>query len=73
MTTTFTFSDGSESITIKTGERFSLEQDINGLWGYTSNKGYNSWENEVLPTTKAAAKKGLRELEKVEVLNARYA
>jgi hypothetical protein len=71
MTTTFKYNDKSETITFKTGEVFTLQQDINGFWGYTSNKGYNSWEAYEFKT-KAQAKAAMRELEKNEILNAKY-
>jgi len=72
MTSNFKYQDGTETFTIKTGEIFTVEQDCNGFWGYTSNNGYNLWEVGNLPTTKAQAIKMLRELEKIEVLNAKY-
>lgn len=72
MTSNFKYQDGSESFTIKTGEIFMVEQDINGFWGYTSNKGYNLWEGDNLPTTKKEAVKMLREHEKAQILNAKY-
>ena len=72
MTTNFKYQDGTEVITIKTGDVFTVEQDCNGFWGYTSNKGYNLWETENLAKTKSEAVKMLRELEKVEIENAKY-
>jgi len=72
MKSNFKYQDGTETFTIKTGEVFTVEKDINGFWGYTSNKGYNLWEGDYLPTTKSEAVKMLRNHEKVAVENAKY-
>lgn len=69
MTSILKYQDGTEKFEIKTGEVFTVEQDPNGFWGYTSNKGYNLWESNELPRTKKEAVEMLRNLEKIEMLN----
>jgi hypothetical protein len=31
----------------KLNENATIEQDDNGLWGFTTNRGYNSWEGKL--------------------------
>ena len=40
------FSDGSQMFHLACGEIATVEKDINGFWGFTTNKGYNLWEGE---------------------------
>ena len=40
------FSDGSQMFHLACGEIATVEKDVNGFWGFTTNKGYNLWEGE---------------------------
>ena len=38
------FSDGSQMFHLACGEIATVEKDVNGFWGFTTDKGYNLWE-----------------------------
>jgi len=72
MKSIITFSDGSQLFSLTTGENATVEKGENGLWGFTTNKGYNSWEGCEGWSTKKTAVERLRECEKNWALDAKY-
>ena len=58
------FSDGSQMFHIAGGEIATVEQDVNGFWGFTTNRGYNLWEGERETKSRAKCIAMLRELDK---------
>jgi len=52
-------------------ETATIEQDCNGLWGFTTTRGYNSWE--VLPYKSFdKAYSALKTYEKNELINLKF-
>lgn len=52
-------------------ETAKIEQDCNGSWGFTTTRGYNSWEGENYKSFDKVYS-ALKAYEKRELLNLRY-
>lgn len=52
-------------------ELATIEEDCNGLWGFTTNKGYNTWEGEPYKSFDQAYK-SLKVYEKNSVADLKY-
>ena len=62
------FSDGSQMFHLACGEIATVEKDVNGFWGFTTNKGYNLWEGNEETNSRKDCINRLRAFE-AEVLN----
>jgi len=66
LTTTIVFNLDS-----KLNETASIEMDCNGLWGFTTNRGYNSWEGVTYKSFDAVYTQ-LKKYEKQSLQNIKY-
>ena len=66
------FSDGSQMFHIAGGDVASVQQDVNGFWGFTTKKGYNLWEGNEITKSRAKCIAILRELDKSIKYNMRF-
>jgi hypothetical protein len=73
MTLTFKYANNEATYTMKCGEVAQLMCDPNGFWGLETNKGYNEWEGVEMTTKRADAVKRMREYDRRNMEQSKYA
>lgn len=73
MKTIVKYKDGGAVFQMQCGEVATLTKDVDGLWGFETNKGYNLWETpDNLSTKKSDIIKRMKTYDLETVKNNKY-